>query len=356
MENNNKLKILYHIPFSNTIYAGRTIYHGYKNAFIDMGHEFRTWTALDDVEEVLDLYEPDILMSGFGTYSLKYIDLPRVKKHKDRGMKVFVSAPFWKSPLSKLRINENPSLCENAEHIDIIKQGYGDVYYNVCEQGDERMEGFEETLGYKHHTIPLAADKTMIYPEFNQRFKADISFLGTNLPEKRPFFMERVYPLAKEYDLKLYGQDWTTKDKLIGYTQKFGQYFNIPGLRSVQKPKIQLEEERQIYSSATISLNIHEEYQRRFGKDCNERTFKIPLCDGFEIVDDVECIRKYFKEGEEMVIAKDKDDWYDKIRFYMNKPEERKKIANAGKKRVLESHTYHNRVDTLIELYKELNK
>jgi spore maturation protein CgeB len=86
-----------------------------------------------------------------------------------------------------------------------------------------------------------------------------------------------------------------------------------------------------------------------FGGDCNERTFKIPLCDGFEISDDVACIRKYFKE-DEIVVAKDKNDWYEKIEFYIKNPDMRLKIIEKGKQRVLADHTYHCRAKQILEI------
>ena len=311
----SKLSILYHIPSLHTVSAGRTIYAGYKNAFEDLGHTFVPFTAEDDQEALCDRVRPDIFMTSLTPYCLKYLDLGVLERWKKKGMKVSVVIPFWKSPLSAFRISETPSISENKQYVNLIKSGkFGDVYHNICEQGDPRMEGFEEATGYKHHTVLLAADKTLHFPEHSKKFEADISYVGTYLPEKRAFIREAVFPLAKRYDLKLYGQDWTLYDRGMGFAQKVGQYFNVPILRSLQKPKLALEDERRIYASSLISINIHEEYQRRFGGDCNERTFKIPACGGFEITDDVACIRKYFKDGEEIVIAKDKDDWFQKIK------------------------------------------
>lgn len=37
----------------------------------------------------------------------------------------------------------------------------------------------------------------------------------------------------------------------------------------------------------------------------------------------------------------------------MNHPSERKKIVDAGKRKVLQDHTYHNRVDQIITLYNQ---
>src|SRR5690606_16047726 len=128
-------------------------------------------------------------------------------------------------------INESPSIAENKEYVTLIQSGkYGDIYYNVCEQGDERMDGFEKITGYKYHTIPLAADKTILFPELSSRFKADISFIGTYLPEKREMMKSYIFPLKSKYNIKLYGQDWTFMDRTQGLIHKTGQYFNIPVL------------------------------------------------------------------------------------------------------------------------------
>ncbi len=346
------MKIAYHIPSLDTIYAGRTIYAGYKHAFEELGHIFISLTASDDQKEVFAREMPDILITSLNPYNLKYLDMEVVARQKQLGMKVFVNTPFWNSPLSKMRINEAPSLSKNSEYIRLIRSGeFGDVFYNICEQGDERMEGFESTTGQRHHTILLAADKTILFPEYSEKFKADISYIGTYLPEKRQFIREQVFPLRQHYDLRLYGQDWTLYDRGVGFAQKVGQYFNVPMLRSLQAPKLALEDERKIYASSLISINIHEDFQKRFGGDCNERTFQVPLCGGFEITDDVECIRKYFKDGEEIVLASNKEDWFQKIQYYIKNPEKRLPIIEAGKKKVLEEHTYHNRVKQIIEIY-----
>ena len=350
-----KLKVLFQLPHANTIYAGRTIFHGYKNAFTDLGHEFRPLTSADDPAKVFEDFMPNILITSLSAYNFRYLDLDLVYKYKKTGTKVFSFIPFWKSPLSKLRINEQPGLYEDKEMLKILKSGkFGDVYFNVCEKEDPRMVGFDKGTGYKHYTIPLAADKSMHFPEFDNRFACDISFLGTNLPEKRKFIKENILTLSKRYNLKLFGQDWTFSERVLSYADKFGRYFNVPFLNSFRKPNLKLEDERRIYNSSTVSLNIHEEYQKKYGGDCNERTFKIPASGGFEISDRVTCITKYFKEGEEIVIADGKKDLHDKIDYYVRNSGERKKIIEAGRKKVLENHTYHNRVGELLKIYQTL--
>lgn len=252
------------------------------------------------------------------------------------------------------QVNEARGMKSDRTVLELIEKNLlGDIYFHVVEQEDKRMEGFETTTGEKFYTIPLAADKTIMKYQYEDKFKADISYIGTYLPAKRSFFKEYVFPLKKEYDLKLYGQDWTLKDRMLGWVARFGQFFNIPFLRSILKPKLKLEDEAKVYSSSSICINVHEDYQKEYNGDCNERTFKIPLCGGFEITDDVACIRKYFKEGEEIVIAKDKRDWFEKIEYYLKNPDKKIAIIEAGKRRVLKDHTYHNRSELIINLYNE---
>jgi spore maturation protein CgeB len=264
-------------------------------------------------------------------------------------MFVLVKVDFWNSPMSVLRINEAPSLKKDKEFISLAQEDlYGDAYFHVVEQGDMRMEGFMATIGKGYHTIPLAADRISLIPSLDEKFVSDLAYIGTNLPEKRDFFRKNVYPLANQWKLKIYGQDWTTGDYLLGWVQRAGQYFNVPGLRSLRKPKLALTDEAKIYRSAKVSINVHEAYQREFGGDCNERTFKIPFCGGFQVVDSVACINKYFPGEGELVMASNEREWVDLIHYYLENPEKRGDIIAAGQKRVLNEHTYHHRARQIL--------
>lgn len=349
------MRILYHVFIPNTIYAGRSIFKGYENAFKDLGHCFKLVGIDSDLEKEIYNYSPDILFTFLGSISFKFQKLKLIKNIRKKGVKVFVNISYWNSPFKKTRLNESASLSKIPEIVKIIKSGeFGDIYYNVCEQDDLRMDGFYKATGYNYYTILLAADKILNYPEYSNKYKADISYVGTNLPGKRKYFKENIFPLRKKYDVKIYGQDWNYKDKITGIINKAGWYCNLPFLRNIQKPSLNLEEERRIYSSSVISINIHEEYQLKMGGECNERTFKIPLCGGFEICDNVACVKKYFKNGEEIIIANNKKELTEMIEYYYRNPEKRIPTINAGRKRVLRDHTYHNRVNKFIEIYKEL--
>lgn len=353
------MKFLYHIPSVNTINAGRTYFEGYRNATLDLGHSFKPLTADDDLKDIISKYKPNIFITGLSHYNLKYLDLETLKNAKKKGLKVFVNVPFWKSPISKLRLNETGGISNNQDWIKLISSGmFGDVYYNICEQGDERMAGFEKNTGYKPQTLLLAADKLLAQQKLhsNFKFKADLSFIGTYLPERRAFMKRCVFPLKSHYnyDLKLFCQDLTFVDRSLNAIQKVGQYFNIPYLKSFKKNNVTFEEERIILQSSTICLNFHENYQKKYG-DFNDRTFKIPAYGGFEITDNVPTIRRYLKDGKEIVIANNDTDWFEKIEYFLKNPNKRLPIIKAGNKKVLKYHTYHNRVEQMINLYKKIS-
>lgn len=353
---NKKLKVLYQIPSLNTLYAGRTIYNGYKNGFLKLGHQFRPLTADDNLEKVIDEYKPDIMMTSLSKFNLKYLDLDIYNKARKNGMVSMIFAPYWSYPFSDFRINEDKGLSDDKELIKKIKDGLmGDIFYHPADHEDPRMQGFEEGTGYKYHTVLLAADDSIV-PQRDERFNSDILFLGTNLPEKRDFFKRNVLSYRNKYKVMLLGQDWTFFDRLTGWVQRGGQYFNIPILKNFKKPKYKLQDEANMYCTSKISVNVHEEYQRISGGCCNERTYKIPLYGGFEIVDNVRCIKDQFEVGKEIVFAENEDDWNQKMEYYLENPEKRIAIMKAGQERVRKSHTYTNRTNQLIELYKDFKK
>lgn len=351
------MKIAYHNPYPTTINAQRTIMNWFEWAFIDLWHKFKYFTPDDDFKIFFDDFKPDIFITCTHFLYQKYIDCNQLLELRKKWLIVFTKLDFWDLPknINQLRVSEAKVMKNDRELINKIKNWLiSDIFFHVVEQWDERMNWFTERTWYKYHTIPLAVDKSLINTKFKKEFESDISFIGTNSPDKQEIFNERLFPLKDRYNIKLYWQDWTWIDKILWWIQRGWQYFNIPYLKSIRKPKLKLEDEWNIYKSSKICVNLHEKNQLLCGWDCNERTFKIPAFWWFQIVDDVSCIKKYFKEWKEIIIAKNKEDWFQKIEYYMNHSKEREKIIEAWRKKVLADHTYHNRVEQIINIYNEI--
>lgn len=349
------MKILYNIPSLESVYAARFIYEGYRNAFSDLGHEFKVLTSTDDLNKILEEYSPDIFFYSINFYTLKFLDLDILEKYRRKGLVVFCQIRAWKSLDVSIGIVSS-ALKDNHEQVNLIKNGKaGDIFWHWFEPDEPLMDGFTETTGHTYHSILLAADKIKYFYEPDPNFNCDVCYVGSFLSSKARFFNKCVIPLKNEHNVKIYGSDWTVGNKILGKIQKIGQFFNINFLKRVRKIGLSLDEERKLYSSATISLNVHEEHVKRYGMEINERTFKIIACGGFEICDNATILRKYFTE-DELVIAENEKEWFEKIEYYLKNPEKRLPIMEAGRKKVLEKHTYHNRVGQILDIYDNFKK
>jgi hypothetical protein len=161
-------------------------------------------------------------------------------------MVVCTKVDFWDIPTgtNQKRISEASGMKDDTALVEKIRKGdIGDIFFHVVAQTDSRMAGFQAGTGYLYYTIPLAVDISLVDTHVRPQYVADISFIGTNSPDKYALFAELLWPLKKLYDTRIYGQDWTTWDRYMGWIQRAGQYFNIPFIKSIRKPKLQLSDE-----------------------------------------------------------------------------------------------------------------
>ena len=73
-------------------------------------------------------------------------------------------------------------------------------------------------------------------------------------------------------------------------------------------------------------------------------------CGGFVLSDRQKDVLALFKDGEHLVTFGDGKDLVDKIKYFLQHPEERKRIAVAGRREVLNKHTYTHRMQNLLSL------
>ena len=66
--------------------------------------------------------------------------------------------------------------------------------------------------------------------------------------------------------------------------------------------------------------------------------------------DDQRDVLRLFRDREELVVFRDTDELRKLILYYLERPEERKRIAEAGRRTVLERHTYNHRVREMLRI------
>jgi spore maturation protein CgeB len=170
-------------------------------------------------------------------------------------------------------------------------------------------------------------------------YGSDLSFVGAGYYNRRHFFKGLI-----DYDLKIWGTDWDGASELGKCIQRSGE-------------RLEDEEIARIYSSARISVNLHSSTYHKginpFGDFVNPRTFEIFSCGGFQLVDMRDGLDELFDIGEEIVTFRDLGDLRDKVSYFLEHPEERRRIAERGRERVLQEHTYENRMKEILSVAAE---
>jgi len=74
------------------------------------------------------------------------------------------------------------------------------------------------------------------------------------------------------------------------------------------------------------------------------RSFEVLSCGGFHLTQHVKSMDYWFENGKHLVSVKDKEEAYEKMKYYLKHDEERKKIALQGYEYVRNNHTYIHRI------------
>jgi spore maturation protein CgeB len=96
------------------------------------------------------------------------------------------------------------------------------------------------------------------------------------------------------------------------------------------------------YAKAISGMEIALHFLRRENRDEQDsRTFEIPACGSFMLAERSDAHERLFQEGQEAVFFDDDSDLLEKVRYYQNRPAERNRIAQAGRKRCVEDGYDH---------------
>ena len=336
------MRVLYHIPYPHGLGADRWIFEAWREGLLARGHEVHLFCDGERLAERVRVVEPDVFFTFINILDFD-AERPTLQRMRARGTKVLVWV-HW--PL------EPPVPPDRAEMLR--REDLADIYFG--EREPEQMTRFEEETGKHYHVIPNAANPRLHFPvEPVRRYAYDIVYLGANLRKKRWFAENVLRPLRRKYRVGVFGPGWSAQDTVLRAWSKACKLVRAyPVARVIDRVRISIppEAERELYSSAKISLNFHEREDDGSQPHyiVNQRTFKIPACGGFQICDHVPAIRRYFREDEVVLASLDRAEWFDKIEYFLQREPERKEIQRRGTQRAMDEHRSPNRVDALLAL------
>ncbi len=229
---------------------------------------------------------------------------------------------------------------ENYRHMGYYRElaaGY-DHFFHI--QGPA-LEAELDRLGANHAFLPMAAHPPCHRPleldeEDRWRYGAPVGFMGAGYPNRFRFFTELV---RAGLDFRIWGTGWPKEGSLA-------QRVALGGRR------LESREVTKVYNACSVVLNLHaspDPGQPVGGSDfVNPRTFEVPACGGFQLVDRVEGLERFFRLGRELAVFGSRRELVELVHHYLEHPELRLSLAAAGRRRVLAQHTYYHRMESLL--------
>jgi spore maturation protein CgeB len=184
--------------------------------------------------------------------------------------------------------------------------------------------------------LPLAADTEMHKPARNDgntfaNAAHDVVFVGNWRPAREAFLEQLT-----EFDLFIWGTDYW-KRRVRADSPLKSRWGGRPLFGN---------EFAQVCGESRILLNIIDVGW----PGPNMRAFEQPACCAFSLVTRTPAVLEIFTEGVNIECFDSAEEARDKIRYYLAHEDERRKIAEASYKLVVEGgHTYLNRAQQLID-------
>ncbi len=214
------------------------------------------------------------------------------------------------------------------------------LYDHIFCQGTEAIELLNHVGIKGAHWLPVACDPSQHKPvelsaEEEKLYGNDVVFVGSYYPNRSELFENLL-----DFEFAIWGPGW---EKL-----------NVKSrLREcVKGAQTKPTEWSKIYSASKIVLAAHyQDPEKRFPVyQASPRIFEVMACRAFVISDNQRDVFSLFKSGEHLIGFDHPDDLVEKIRYYLEHPEERKEIARRGRQEVLNNHTYVHRIQKLLSI------
>jgi spore maturation protein CgeB len=220
-----------------------------------------------------------------------------------------------------------------APYYDFVFTGGSEAYDILKEKGIKNL-----------HFLPFACDPDLHKPqalsEDDQKlYGADIVFVGSIHPELYPFRIKFLESIA-DLDLAVWGPGSSSIPQ------------DSPLKKCIRGEKTPPDAWTKIYSASKIVLCMHykDPANRIPCHQASPRVYEALACEAFLMVDVQRDVKTLFKDREDLVLFRDTDELRGLIKYYLERPEERLKIAENGRKTVLEKHTYRHRIDEILKV------
>ena len=170
----------------------------------------------------------------------------------------------------------------------------------------------------------------MISPEEQNKWGAEVGFVGTFERERA----EQMLFLAEQgIKVRVWGANWQTWKN------------RHPNLQ-VEGKAVYNKELIKVINSTKINLN----FLRKTNRDLHtNRSLEIPACESFMLAERTDEHLQLFEQRKEAEFFSTPEELLDKVKFYLEREEERKYVAQLGRERCLKSgYSHHERLKAML--------
>ena len=161
-------------------------------------------------------------------------------------------------------------------------------------------------------------------------YTCDVGFVGTLVPGNLYSRRVQVLEALRDFDLGI----WSVHD--------------VPAsLKPHRRGSALGAEMLRVTSAAKLTINIHGDFMHYGG---NMRTFEAAGVGTCQVADNLPGTREWFTPGENIALFDDIDDLRETVQRLLDHPDERERLAAAGRDHVYAHHTYDQRMSRVDEL------
>ena len=162
------------------------------------------------------------------------------------------------------------------------------------------------------------------------RFDCDVAFIGGADADRAPWFEHLVRALPG-IRLNLYGAYWN----------------RYPALRQYWRGEAAGRDYRLALGGCATAVNL----VRRANRDDHVmRTFEAPACGAFVLAERTPTHLELFEDDREAVFFSSAEELAAKVREYLPRAADRRRIAEAGRRRIIDgAHSYRDRLTEILE-------
>jgi hypothetical protein len=180
--------------------------------------------------------------------------------------------------------------------------------------------------------LPQGMDPELDHPATSipHRYRCEVAFIGGNSPHRNSV----LRAMARAYDLQIRGPGWRKAP---------------PDLPILGGP-VYRKAYAQAVGGAAVSLGAHSlPSMATQTASASNRMWKVMGCQGFYLGEWVEGIDAFGADGVHCAWYRSVEEGIEKVRHYLDRPGERRRIAEAGRRHALEHHTYAHRLRLLLD-------